>query len=113
MNARVALMPDKAKPRTVAPHEAGTTWLVVAVDGTKLATLYERSALAGGGYGADMALAAEGAAFLVVGAGLPRLPLTRPNDLDSGPLSWKAVAQEVAALLKREGWIVYWPGGAE
>lgn len=110
MTPHVALMPDKAKPHTVAPHEAGTTWRVLSPDGTELATLYECGA--GGGYGADMSLAAEGAAARVVGGGLPRLPLTRPDDLDLGVLSWKSVAQEVAALLKREGWLVYWPGGA-
>jgi len=106
--ARIARMPSVGRPDTSAPAEAGTVWTVESSDQVHLATIYQHSS---GGYGADVTLdAGPHSALTIVGAGLPRLPETRPDDKSLTPLSWRLVVREVAALLARDGWVVEWPG---
>jgi hypothetical protein len=99
----IANMPSWHFPWTDPDSEAGETWIVFSHEHKRLATMYRSLS---GGYGADVtADAGIPAALLIVGAGLPRLPYTRPDDMSTDPVSWNEVRAEVAEALRASGWL--------
>lgn len=99
--SKVAVRPCFARPDTESTSVAGLTWWYTNARGEKLATVYASRVF--GGCAADMPSRTDlgKAACLVVGGGLPALPLTaRHRD---HPLSFVEVCAEVEALLEGAG----------
>ena len=99
-----AILPRPDDPYSIDPDTAGTTWRVITPDGVVLAVIYASKVI---GHGAEMMAEAAGeASCQILGFGRPRLPLTRPGEVDPPlPLGWSDMLAEVAALLEREGWV--------
>ena len=93
------------RPNSAPDSEQGT-WRYTDHNGGKLATVYR---CIDGGCQADMAtnpLLDDDAYGLVVGGGLPRLPLTCPLPGNPGQLTRGQVMAEVEAHLQRAGFTV-------
>jgi hypothetical protein len=100
---RLAIMPHQGSPEP-DPEVPGPVWVVRSALSMTLATIYQR---VGGGFGARLASDVVGNENPVIGGGpRPELPLTAPRA--DGPLSWRQVAEEVAARLSARGWWLVW-----